>query len=174
MEKEKNGKSEIHITNNFNAPIGQHIDHVDTINFRMDGDGNFHFGMVEEVKEDKRQETKKEISDINEPLSMKHRVKRSIEVIADEGVLKHLYDHTWVMEAMNQTDGMPKYNTPSSFISYLRDLGIERLPSEDSIQRKQNVFTGKFPDWEFTDCDSTEANRRINVGKRFLNVYRTM
>jgi hypothetical protein len=45
MEKDK--KSEIHITNNFNAPIGQHIDHVDTINFRMDGDGTFHFGMVE-------------------------------------------------------------------------------------------------------------------------------
>lgn len=46
---EKEGKSEVHITNNFNAPIGQHIDHVDTINFRMDGDGTFHFGMVEKA-----------------------------------------------------------------------------------------------------------------------------
>ena len=52
MEKDK--KSEIHITNNFNAPIGQHIDHVDTINFHMDGEGNFHFGMVENVKEEKQ------------------------------------------------------------------------------------------------------------------------
>lgn len=43
--------SEIHITNNFNAPIGQHIDHVDTINFRMDGDGTFHFGMVEHAEQ---------------------------------------------------------------------------------------------------------------------------
>lgn len=42
MDKEK--KSEIHITNNFNAPIGQHIDHVDVINFRMDGEGGIHFG----------------------------------------------------------------------------------------------------------------------------------
>ena len=56
MDKEK--KSEIHITNNFNAPIGQHIDHVDTINFRMDGDGNFHFGMVENVKEGKQKAEK--------------------------------------------------------------------------------------------------------------------
>ncbi|MBO4463756.1 MAG: hypothetical protein J5797_06125 [Prevotella sp.] len=48
-EMGKDHKSEIHITNNFNAPIGQHIDHVDTINFRMDHDGNFHFGMVEQV-----------------------------------------------------------------------------------------------------------------------------
>ena len=47
MDKDK--KSEIHITNNFNAPIGQHIDHVDTINFSMDGEGNFQFGMVDSV-----------------------------------------------------------------------------------------------------------------------------
>ena len=53
---DKDRKSEIHITNNFNAPIGQHIDHVDTINFRMDGDGTFHFGMVENVKEEKDNE----------------------------------------------------------------------------------------------------------------------
>lgn len=41
--------SDINITNNFNAPIGQHIDHVDTIDFHMDGEGNFQFGMVEKV-----------------------------------------------------------------------------------------------------------------------------
>ena len=46
---DKERKGDISITNNFNAPIGQHIDHVDTINFRMDGDGTFHFGMVEET-----------------------------------------------------------------------------------------------------------------------------
>ena len=47
MDKDKRG--EIHITNNFNAPIGQHIDHVDVINFHMDGDGTFHFGGVDAV-----------------------------------------------------------------------------------------------------------------------------
>lgn len=61
MENEK--KSEIHITNNFNAPIGQHIDHVDTINFRMDGDGTFHFGKVENVKEEKNNK-KNELSEV--------------------------------------------------------------------------------------------------------------
>lgn len=49
MTTDKDRKGDINITNNFNAPIGQHIDHVDTINFRMDGDGTFHFGMVEEA-----------------------------------------------------------------------------------------------------------------------------
>ena len=42
---------DINITNNFNAPIGQHIDHVDTVNLQMDGDGQFHFGMVERVND---------------------------------------------------------------------------------------------------------------------------
>lgn len=42
---------DINITNNFNAPIGQHIDHVDTIDFHMDGEGNFQFGMVEQVNQ---------------------------------------------------------------------------------------------------------------------------
>ena len=56
MEK----KSDIHITNNFNAPIGQHIDHVDLINFSMDGDGTFHFGNVEGVKMDEGRSKKEE------------------------------------------------------------------------------------------------------------------
>lgn len=63
MDKDK--KSEIHITNNFNAPIGQHIDHVDTINFRMDGEGNFHFGMVENANVEKKRE---EVQDDNKHL----------------------------------------------------------------------------------------------------------
>ena len=49
MTTDKDRGGDINITNNFNAPIGQHIDHVDTINFRMDGDGTFHFGMVEKA-----------------------------------------------------------------------------------------------------------------------------
>lgn len=67
MDKEK--KSEIHITNNFNAPIGQHIDHVDTINFRMDGDGNFHFGMVENVQGGKQ--VKDEVDTLSQELLAK-------------------------------------------------------------------------------------------------------
>ena len=48
-------KSDIYITNNFNAPIGQHIDHVDTIQFHMDGDGTFHFGRVENARVEKQE-----------------------------------------------------------------------------------------------------------------------
>jgi hypothetical protein len=48
MSEKKDGGG-ISITNNYYAPIGQHIDHVDTINFSMDGDGTFHFSNVGQV-----------------------------------------------------------------------------------------------------------------------------
>lgn len=35
--------------NSFNAPIGQHNDHVDTVNFTMDKDGGFSFQHVREI-----------------------------------------------------------------------------------------------------------------------------
>ena len=49
MSEQKEHGGGIHITNNYYAPIGQHIDHVDTINFSMDGDGTFHFSNVGQV-----------------------------------------------------------------------------------------------------------------------------
>ena len=99
-------------------------------------------------------------------------IRNAIFTMTAEGTLQHLYDYTWIMTVMNQTRGMPQFNTPSSFIDYLRKLGVKRLPSEDSINRKQNTFTGTFPEWTFINCDTTEANRRINVGQRFMALFR--
>ena len=100
------------------------------------------------------------------------KIKKALDVLQVEKLMKHMYDYTWVMEAMNQTKGMPDFITPSSFLAFVRDLGVENLPSKDSIELKQNKVSGKFPNWEFTDCDSTEAQRRTNVGRRFLSAYR--
>ncbi|MBR2254073.1 MAG: hypothetical protein IKO28_03990 [Prevotella sp.] len=38
--------SRVNITNYFNAPIGQHIEHAERVSFRMDKDGNFYFDDV--------------------------------------------------------------------------------------------------------------------------------
>lgn len=105
------------------------------------------------------------------PVSSDERFLNCIKEMNENGVLKNLYDYTWVMEVANKTKGLPHFNTPSSFISYLKSLGIKRLPSEDSINKKLNTFYGDFPDWVFTDCDRTEATRRINVGKFFLSLF---
>lgn len=163
MREDKNG--EVHITNNFNAPIGQHIDHVDTINFRMDGDGNFHFGIVEHTEQSQ--------ADDDDTLSTEdERIRRAIAVLREERLVKHLYDYTWVMDVMNELDDMPSFDSPQSFLGYLGALDFDNLPDPSTIKKANNKMSGKYPDWEFADKDKTETNRRVNVAKRFLAAYR--
>ncbi len=97
---------------------------------------------------------------------------KSIRKLRNEKVMKHKYDYTWIMEITNKTDGMPTFNTPKSLIDFLKSHDIDYIPSEDTINKKQNVLSGDFPDWSFAKCDTNEASRRINVGKRFLSIYR--
>lgn len=124
-----------------------------------------------EMQETRDNEPDKPTTEGRNPMEL--RIKYALDVLREEKLLKHLYDYTWVMEVMNKTRGLPKFYTPGSFITYLKELGEERLPSEDSIQLKLSKFSGDFPLWEFIDCDTPEANRRINVGKRFLTAFRS-
>ena len=89
-----------------------------------------------------------------------------------EGMIENLYDYTWVMGVMNDTEGLPHFDSPSSFIKYLTGLGIENLPSESTIKKEYGKMLAKFPEWTFIGKDKTESDRRINVAKRFLNLYR--
>ena len=158
----------------FFKPVGQIIEHVDTINFSMDKDGNFHFENIGQVNEI-RDESIPATPQLQDAMIYDDEwIVECIKKLKEEQVLKWLFDYTWIMEVINQTKDLPKFNTPSSFINYLNDHGIEFLPSEDTINKKQNKFTGAFPYWVFTDCDTTEANRRINVGKRFLTLLRNV
>ena len=127
-----------------------------------------------EVHVDQTNDSVRESGD--DDLAMDVRMGMAVQGLWDEGVLKHLYDYTWVMEVMNQTDGMPCFNTPASFIAYLKAADVERLPSEDSINKKINTFTGRFPDWLFVDCDTTEAKRffesfQVDIGLFFGNLF---
>ena len=128
--------------------------------------------MMELINKDIAKVMPKKEEEVQVECTIDQKLKKTIEKLEEEGTLKNLYDYTWIMSVMNETKGLPDFYTPSSLISYLKNLNIERLPSEDSINIKQNTFSGTFPDWIFTNCDSTEAKRRINVGKRFLNIFR--
>ena len=102
-------------------------------------------------------------------------IKQAIETMMDEGVIKHSYDLAFVMLLMKETDGLPHFDSPNSFLTYISDLGIDDLPSEDSIKKKLSATFGKYPAWRFTDQkgkDATEAKRRNNVASRFLSLYR--
>ena len=100
-------------------------------------------------------------------------IKEVIQQLKAEKVIAHLYDYTWVMLAMNDTKGLPSFDSPQSFVTFLNTLGLDNLPSESSIKKKNEKVLGVFPDLTFIDADKTEGDRRVNVGKRFLNLYRS-
>ena len=102
------------------------------------------------------------------------KIKQAILQLKAEDYIKHLYDYTWVMSAMNDTEGLPSFSSPQSFVTFLQSLVLDNLPSESSIKKKNDKMLGKFPDLTFLDADKTESDRRINVGKRFLNIHRNL
>lgn len=112
--------------------------------------------------------------EVEESIQDNDRIKRAILQLKAEDNIKHLYDYTWVMAAMNDSDGLPNFSSPQSFVTFLQRLGIDNLPSESSIKKKYEKMLGKFPDLTFLDADKTESDRRISVGKRFLNIYRNL
>lgn len=128
--------------------------------------------VMPETQESARDHTEENIALTNQTTATQQKIKNCIYVMTAEGMLQHLYDYTWVMAVMNQSEDLPSFDTPGSFISYIRALGVVKLPTESSINKAQNKFYGKFPDWVFTGCDQTEADRRINVARRFLSLYR--
>jgi|GEM_PF-6321900 len=162
-KEENNEKTQVHITNNFNAPIGQHIDHVDNIYFRMDKDGTFHFEHVEHID--------CSVDDASENDALK-RLARAVATVRNEGLLRHMYDYTWLLAATNDSEGMPTFASVREFLDFLHNMGEQQLPSSSSIEKKMNVFVGKLPDWHFTDCATQEATRRINIGRRLVNAWR--
>lgn len=100
------------------------------------------------------------------------RVTYALNQVKKERLIENLYDYTWIMGVMNDTDDMPDFDSPNSFRTYISGLGFADLPSESSIKKEFGKMLGKFPDWTFIGKDKTESDRRINVGKRFLNLYR--
>ena len=47
---------------NFNSSVGQFIEHVDTVNFTLDGNGQFHFNNVENVNEKKKEMSNEQLA----------------------------------------------------------------------------------------------------------------
>lgn len=102
------------------------------------------------------------------------RIRRAVEVLRKEGVLRFGYDLAWVMLVLNQTDGWPSFHSTVSFLQYLRATGLEDLPNEDSITRKVSRTRHAHPNWTFQDTtDATETLRRNHVASRFLHCLRT-
>lgn len=99
-------------------------------------------------------------------------IKQCILVLKQENLLKKLLDYTWLMAVMNETKDLPNFSSPNSFVVYLKTLGLDNLPSVSTVKKEYEKLIDNFPNWTFIGKDDTETKRRINVAKRFLNLYR--
>lgn len=108
------------------------------------------------------------------PVSKNQILADTINGMEASGELKKRGDFGLLMIAMNQSDDMPDFATPRSYLDFLsQELKIEGVPSESIICKMVAKTRGMFPNWTFTDTsDITETNRRINVGKYFISAVR--
>jgi hypothetical protein len=85
-----------------------------------------------------------------------------------------MMDHpsVYAMVQQEQLKGVEKFHSVDSFRQYLINIGIKDVPSNSTISGRYGCLRHKFPDWVFSDgCDATEAQRRINIAKRFLCLF---
>ena len=78
----------------------------------------------------------------------------------------------YAMVQQEQLKGVEKFHSVDSFRQYLINMGIKDVPSNSTISGRYGCLRHNFPDWVFSDgCDATEAQRRINIAKRFLCLF---
>lgn len=101
------------------------------------------------------------------------RILHAIEVMQQEGLFRFKYDYAWLKVIMDSTEGLPKFRSAQSFVDYLKDVGIQDVPSESSISGHMDLPRGQHPNWSFSDTqDERECQRRNLVASRFLSLYR--
>ena len=78
-----------------------------------------------------------------------------------------------LLDIINPKCDLPSFDTPTSFREYLINIGIKKgIPNRSTISKYYDKARGQLPNWTFDDADGTEAIRRNNVGKRFLNLVK--
>lgn len=95
------------------------------------------------------------------------------EMISDKA-FKSLSDYTYIMQVVleDHLKCGTLFVKPDEFISYLRILGFDNLPSRSSLYRIGDTIMGMYPDWTFTDQPNhTEALRRKNIARQFLSAF---
>ena len=94
-------------------------------------------------------------------------------IVAEKGVIIKRYDFAWIYSAVQEgsVKGIKMFSSVDSFRMHLKEIGIQNIPSNSTISDKVICQSNPYPNWKFPDCDLTEAQRRINVVKRFLSLY---
>lgn len=102
------------------------------------------------------------------------RMRRALKKLESDGLIKHKYDHAYIMQKCNETGDAPTFVSPQTYINYVEPFKLSKIPSRDSIEDKINTMSGKHPCWTFNDSagkDSTESLRRNELATRFWQLF---
>lgn len=100
--------------------------------------------------------------------------RKAIFEMKGEHVLRKPRDYAWIMTSIEQhvISELKAFESPQSFIDYLRRLGISDLPNRSTLSRAYNNIMGKYPEWTFLDePDCNELMRRKTVVVRFKSAF---
>ncbi len=104
---------------------------------------------------------------------MTYRMKYALMTLQANKAIKHKYDYTWLMLAINEgkIPGISAFKSAQSFIDYLKGLGLKSLPGKTTLHKGNCIKEGgKFPDWRFSDTkDPSEIKRRHDVVRQFIS-----
>jgi ASC-1-like (ASCH) protein len=94
-------------------------------------------------------------------------------IVTEKGVIIKRYDFAWIYSVVQEgsVKDIDMFSSVKSFRQHLFNIGIDNVPSNSTISDRLAHKRNRFPSWEFSDCDITEAQRRINVVKRLLCLY---
>ena len=79
------------------------------------------------------------------------------------------------MMAMNQgvVDDFEPFRSHQDYIDYLKEIGLQNVPSRTTLYNAEINTLGEHPNWMFLDYPTaSEALRRTNLVKQFLGAYR--
>ena len=101
--------------------------------------------------------------------------KEAFESLLADGAIRRPRDYAWIMMAMNQgaIDDFETFRSHQDFIDYLKEIGLQNVPSRTTLYSAENNTMEEYPNWMFLDNPKTsEALRRTNLVKQFLSAYR--
>lgn len=67
---------------------------------------------------------------------------------------------------------LPRFNNSIEFLQYLKELGLEDLCSDQTIDNRLKLMSGSYPNWTILRGSETANLTANNVASRFLVLYR--
>ena len=103
---------------------------------------------------------------------MNRRMACALSTLLANGAIRFNYDYTWIMVAINDgaINGLGGFRSPQSCMDYLKELGVEHVPSRTTLSTYFNKVIGSYPNWEFIDTqDPQEILRRKNIINQLIS-----